>query len=393
MKNISQKWIKKGEQVLMPNYARFPLVFTKGNGATLIDADKKTYLDFVGGIAVNSFGHCDKKQVQAICKQAATLLHVSNLYYNIPQIELAAWLTQHSFADRAFFCNSGAEANEAALKLARKFAKTVDPARYEIIAAEGSFHGRTLATVAATGQKKYHKGFEPLPPGFVHVPFDDVAALEKAITPKTSAILLEPIQGEGGVRIPKSSYLSEVRKICDRHHLLLILDEVQTGMGRTGTLFAYEQSGIVPDIMTLAKGLGGGFPIGAMLAKESVAASFIPGTHASTFGGNPLACSAALAIVSQMTPSFLQQVKKKGDHLMKQLVFLQCKSNLIKEVRGSGLIAGLDITIPALEVMEAAHKKGLLLSRTSDHTVRMTPPLNITQKEIDQAVSILREIL
>jgi len=385
--------------VLMPNYARFPLVFKKGRGARLVSADNKAYLDFVSGIAVNSLGHCDKSLVAAICKQAKSLLHVSNLYYNIPQIELADWLTDHSFADSAFFCNSGAEANEAAIKLARLFAKTGDLQglshlhRFEIIAAENSFHGRTLAALAATGQEKYHKGFEPLPEGFVHVPFDDVAAMKKAITPNTAAILLEPIQGEGGVRLPRWNYLAEVRKLCDQNNLLLILDEVQTGIGRTGSLFAYEQSGITPDILTLAKGLGGGFPIGAMLARKNVAAVLVPGKHASTFGGNPLACAAAVAVTKKMTPSFLKQVQRMGNVLFQKLVLLQSETPLIKEVRGAGLLIGLDLAPPSLEVVQKAHHKGLLLSRTSEHTVRMTPPLTVSGKEIDQAVSILKEVL
>ena len=377
----------------MPNYARFPLVFTKGNGAALVSADNSSYLDFVSGIAVNSLGHCDKSLINAICKQAKSLLHISNLYYNIPQIELAEWLTNHSFADQVFFCNSGAEANEAAIKLARLFAKTIHPKRFEIISAENSFHGRTLATLSATGQEKYHKGFEPLPKGFLHVPFDDAQAIEKAITPYTAAVLLEPIQGEGGVRIPKSNYFADVRKLCDKHNLLLILDEVQTGMGRTGTLFAYAQYGITPDVMTLAKGLGGGFPIGATLAKQKIAAVFTPGKHASTFGGNPLACSAALSIAKKMTPSFLKRVQDTGDYLIKKLVLLQSKTDLIKEVRGSGLLIGIDLSLPALEVIQKAHRKGLLLSRTSEYTVRMTPPLTITRKEIDQAIVIVKEVL
>lgn len=377
----------------MGNYARFPIVLTRGKGAIAVDVEGKRYLDFVGGIAVNSFGHCDRQQAEAIERQAKRLLHVSNLYYNLPQIELARWLVDHSFADRVFFCSSGAEANEAAIKLARKFSKTIDPARFEIIAAEGSFHGRTLATVAATGQEKYHKGFEPLPAGFLHVPFNDPAAIEKAITPHTAAILLEPIQGEGGVRVPKPSYLSEVKALCDRYRLLLILDEVQTGMGRTGTLFSYEQSGITPDIMTLAKGLGGGFPIGAMLASESVSSVFTPGSHASTFGGNPLACASALAVVKRLKPSFLNGVKKKGDILVKLLTLLKNKTDRIKEVRGRGLLIGLELTRPAIEVIERAYKGGLLLSRPSDYTVRLTPPLIVRLSEIDKAVSILAEVL
>jgi predicted acetylornithine/succinylornithine family transaminase len=387
------KWIKKGERVLMGTYARFPMVLTKGVGATVTDIEGKRYLDFVGGIAVNSLGHCDPKQVQAIYKQAQTLLHVSNLYYNLPQIALAEWIVSHSFADKVFFANSGAEANEGAIKLARKYAKTIDPNRFEIISAEGSFHGRTLATVAATGQAKYHKGFEPLPPGFKHVPFDDPAAIEKAITPQTAAILLEPIQGEGGVRVPSQNYLREVRALCNRYHLLLILDEVQTGMGRTGTLFAYEQAKIVPDILTLAKGLGGGFPIGALLANEAVAAAFTPGTHASTFGGNPLACSSALAVVKRLTPPFLKTVREKGSSLSKKLLEMKKRGYPIKAVRGKGLLVAVDLIPDALTLIQQSHRAGLLLSKTSEHTIRMSPPLTVTSRQIDQAISILQKVL
>ncbi len=393
MDKKTDAWMKRGDRVLMPNYARFPIVLERGIGATVVDVSGKSYFDFVSGIAVNSLGHCDPRQTRAIQRQAATLSHVSNLYYNIPQVELAAWLVDHSFADRVFFANSGAEANEAAIKLARKYAKTIDPDRFEILSAEGSFHGRTLAALAATGQGKYHKGFEPLPAGFKYLPFDDPAAIEKAITRHTAAILLEPIQGEGGVRVPRPHYLSEVRAICNRHRLLLILDEVQTGMGRTGTLFAHEQAGVTPDILTLAKGLGGGFPIGAMLAKEEIAAVFTPGTHASTFGGNPLACAAAMAVVKRLTPAFLEKVKKNGDRLVKKLVQLQGKTDRIKDVRGVGLLVGVDLVFPALDLIKMAYEKGLLLSRTGEYTARLTPPLTVRPSEMDQAVSILTEIL
>ena len=387
--------LKEGEKYLMGNYARFPLVLKRGKGATVIDVDGNRYLDFVSGVAVNGLGHCPPRVVKALQKQAETLLHVSNLYYNVPQIELAALLATHSFAEKVFFCNSGAEANEAAIKLARKYAKEKrDPARFEILAAHGSFHGRTLATVTATGQEKYQKGFEPLLPGFAHVPYGDADAIEKAITPQTAAVLLEPIQGEGGVRIPQKGYLANVRQICDAHGLLLILDEVQTGIGRTGRLFAYEQEGIAPDIMTLAKGLGGGVPIGAMLATATVAASFTPGSHASTFGGNPLVCAAGVAVMKQVTaPSFLKGVRERGNYLMKRLAQLQRKVALIKEVRGSGLMVAVDLTIPAPGVINKAMARGLLLNKTSDQTLRFVPPLTIRRAEIDQMLAILTEIL
>lgn len=380
----------------MPNYSRFPLLLKSSQGATIIDHEGHPYLDFVSGIAVNSLGHGDSQLIGALQKQAETLLHVSNLYYTIPQIELAARLVNHSFADKVFFCNSGAEAVEAAIKLARKHAKDAMPGgRFEIIAAENAFHGRTLAALSATGQSKYHHGFEPLLPGFKHVPFDDAGAIEAAITPHTAAVLLEPIQGEGGVRIPKPGYLSSVRRLCDRHGILLIFDEVQTGMGRTGNLFAYEAAGIEPDIMTLAKGLGGGIPIGALLAKDTVAQSFQPGSHASTFGGNPLACTAGIVVIDRLTrdDAFLASVRQKGDSLLKGLEALGGKTPLIKALRGRGLMAAVDLGVPALDVIEAGQGRGLLLNRTSEYTLRLIPPLTIQRAEIDRMLETLSDIL
>ncbi len=393
----SRRWIREGDAVLMGNYARLPLVFTSGRGATVTDADGKSYLDFTAGIAVNALGHADAGLVRAISDQAGRLIHVSNLYYNTPQICLARWLTAHSFADRVFFCNSGAEANEAAIKLARKFAKERRRADcFEIITADGSFHGRTMATVTATAQEKYHKGFEPLLPGFRYVPYDDISALSAAITPKTAAVLLEPIQGEGGVRLPKPGYLAQVRKLCDRSGALLILDEVQTGMGRTGRLFAYEHAGVAPDILTLAKGLGGGVPIGAMLATEAVAQRFTPGSHASTFGGNPLATSAALAVTRRMTAPFLSRVCKRGVALLSGLSDLQKKTGLIESVRGAGLMAAAELSPAAptaLEIIQRAAEKGLLLNRTSERTLRFVPPLIVTMSEITTMLAILETVL
>ncbi len=380
----------------MQTYARFPLVLQNGKGTSVTDVDGEDYLDFVSGIAVNALGHCDPHLVKQVQKQAETLLHVSNLYYNPPQIELAKRLVAHSFADKVFFCNSGAEAIEAAIKLVRKFAREkLSGDRYEIITAEQSFHGRTMAALAATGQEKYQKGFEPLLPGFKKVPFGDSDAIESAITPRTAAVLLEPIQGEGGVRIPKPGYLSEVRKICDRLGLLLIFDEVQTGIGRTGYLFAYQEAAVIPDIMTLAKGLGGGLPIGAMLARKDVAQSFQPGSHASTFGGNPLVCSAGIAVMDRMTrgESFLENVRKHGAYLMDRLLGLQEKILQVTAVRGKGLMLAIDLAISAQEVIESALKRGLLLNRTSENTLRLLPPLNVKRADIDQMLTILTELL
>jgi len=284
----TEQWVERSDRVIMKTYGRYPIVPVRGEGCRVWDADGNEYLDFLAGVAVNNLGHCHPRVVKAIQDQAASLIHCSN-YYQIPQqIELAELLCSHSFADRAFFCNSGAEANEAAIKLARKYSRdTYGPERFEIITAADSFHGRTMATVSATGQEKVQRFFDPLLHGFKHVPFNDVAAIEAAITPTTCAVMLEPIQGEGGINVPDRDYLAKVRELCDRHKLILILDEVQTGIGRTGKLFAYQHFGITPDIMTLAKALAGGAPIGTMLAREEIAAAFVPGTHGSTFGGNP----------------------------------------------------------------------------------------------------------
>ncbi len=396
MANAVKDTIRQGESVLMPTYARLPLVLVKGQGAVLTDIEGKCYLDFVSGIAVNSLGHCDIQLIERLKSQSETLLHVSNLYYNLPQIELATRLVERSFADKVFFCNSGAEAVEAAIKLARKFAhELMSGERFEIISAERSFHGRTMAALSATGQTKYQHGFEPLLPGFLTVPFDNIGAIEKAITARTAAILLEPIQGEGGVRIPDLSYLSSVREICDRHGILLIFDEVQTGIGRTGDLFAYEASGITPDIMTLAKGLGGGVPIGAMLATDTVASCFQPGSHASTFGGNPLACAAGIEVLDRLTKSnaLLENVRQQSAYLLSKLSELKAKTPLIKRIRGRGLMIAIDLGMDSLDVIKIGQERGILFNRTSEETLRLIPPLTITRSEIDRMLAVLSDIL
>ncbi|MFQ5587773.1 MAG: acetylornithine transaminase [Nitrospiria bacterium] len=391
----TNNWIIEGDRVLMPTYARFPLVLTRGAGATLWDADGNSYLDFVSGIAVNALGHCDAALTDAVQEQAETLLHVSNLYYNLPQIELAKRLVEHSFADKVFFCNSGAEAVEAAIKLARLYAhEKMDGERFEIITAEHSFHGRTLAALSATGQTKYQEGFEPLASGFKHVPFNDAAAIENAVGPHTAAVMIEPLQGEGGVRVPAPGYLADVRKICDRHGLLLIFDEVQTGIGRTGHLFAYQDEGTAPDILTAAKGLGGGLPIGALLAKNAVAQSFQPGTHASTFGGNPLVCRAGMVVIDRLTQTpLLKEVREHGANLLARLSALRARTKRISDLRGKGLMIAMDLAIPALSVIEAAMKQGLLLNCTSEYTLRLIPPLIVQAEEIDRMLAILSDIL
>ena len=381
----------------MNTYNRYPVMLRKGRGIKVWSSDGKEYLDFVGGVAVNILGHCHPRVVVAIQKQAQRLIHVSNYYYIEPQIKLAKLLVAHSFADKVFFCNSGAEANEAAIKLARKYSKEhCGPDRFEIIAAENSFHGRTLATLTATGQEKFQQGFEPLVPGFRHVPFNDAEALRKAVTGSTCAVLLEPIQGEGGVRLPGQDYLKEVREICNEHNLLLMFDEVQTGMGRTGKLFAYEHYGVVPDIMTVAKGLGGGVPIGAMLATDGVASAFQPGNHASTFGGNPLVCAAAVATIETLLEDgfLLDQCNRMSKYFVERLTELKAKfPAVIREVRGRGLLIGMELMREGDPVVRACLEKGMLINCTSGKVLRFIPPLIVQRKDIDQIVEVLDGIL
>jgi acetylornithine/N-succinyldiaminopimelate aminotransferase len=387
----SQQWIEKSDKYIMKTYGRYPIVPVRGAGCRLWDADGKEYLDFLGGVAVNNLGHCHPKVVAALQKQAAELIHCSN-YYQIPQqIELAELLCSHSFADKAFFCNSGAEANEAAIKLARKCSRDpFGPERYEIITAADSFHGRTMATVSATGQEKVQRFFDPLLHGFKHVPFNDVAALEAAVTSTTCAVMLEPIQGEGGMNMPSPGYFQAVREICDRHGLLLIFDEVQVGMGRTGTLFAYEHFGMTPDIMTLAKALAGGAPIGTMLASDKYASAFVPGTHGSTFGGNPLVCAAAIATVRTiLEDGLLNRCEEIGEYLTGELETLGKKYPFVKEVRGIGLMIGMSLAIPGAEIVKKGHERGVLLNVTHDTVLRFVPPLIVTRQEIDTMIAIL----
>ena len=386
--------MQQADEVIAKTYKRFPVVFTRGSGSSLWDENGNHYADFVAGIAVCNLGHAHPKIVAALTAQAQTLWHVSNLYYTLPQKDLAAWLTAHSFADRVFFCNSGAEANEAAIKLARKYGHDNLGGKYEILTMKGSFHGRTLAAITATGQEKFHAGFAPLPEGFTYVPFNDVEALEKAVTEKTCAVLLEPIQGEGGVRVPDEGYLKAVREICDRRGILMILDEVQTGMGRTGKLFGYEHYGVTPDIMTLAKALGNGVPAGALAATERVAAAFGPGTHASTFGGNPLAMAAAVATLETiLADGFLENCAKMGAYLQERLWSLRKNHPVIQEVRGKGLLVGLDLSVEGNSVVKACLERGVLVNCTFDHILRMVPPLVVTRPDVDKLVQVLDEVL
>jgi predicted acetylornithine/succinylornithine family transaminase len=393
---VEKKSLTEAKKYLMNTYNRLPLLLRKGRGMRVWSSDGKEYLDFVGGIAVNSLGHCHPKVVIALQKQAQRLLHVSNLYHIEPQIKLAKFLVKHSCADKVFFCNSGAEAVEAAIKLARKYAKDhTTPEKYEIITAHGSFHGRTLGALSATGQEKIRKDFEPLLPGFKYIPFNDITALKKSITKHTCAVMLEPIQGEAGVKMPDRDYLKEVRQLCDKRGLLLILDEVQTGIGRTGKLFAYEHYKIAPDIICIAKGLGGGVAIGAMLAKDNIAASFQHGTHASTFGGNPLACAGALATVETLLEDgiIIDQCRRMGKYLMKNLEKIKKEfPSLVAETRGSGLLLGMELTRPGDEIVSACLARGVLINCTSGNVLRFTPPLTVTENDIDHLVDVLEDI-
>jgi acetylornithine aminotransferase/acetylornithine/N-succinyldiaminopimelate aminotransferase len=391
----NQELIARSSRVFINTYSRYPAAMVEGKGCMLKDVDGREYLDFLSGIAVCSLGHCHPAVTEAICDQAGRLLHVSNLYHTLPQTELAELLIANSFAERIFMCNSGAEANEAAIKLARKYSPA---GKYEIISLEGSFHGRTLAAVSATGQPKFHQGFEPLPEGFVHAPFNDLAALEKMISAKTCAILCEPLQGEGGVRPMPKEYLAGIRELCDRHQLLLIFDEVQVGMGRTGTLFAYEQLGITPDIITLAKALANGLPIGALLTTEAVAAAFTPGSHASTFGGNPVVCAAGKVVVETMlADGFLEGVKAKGKYLAGKLAELASRyPKIAGEVRGMGLIQGLLLTPEHVDqgpaIVNKLFEAGILANFAGNVALRFLPPLIVTEEEIDRLAEALGKI-
>jgi acetylornithine/N-succinyldiaminopimelate aminotransferase len=391
-----KKFFDDASRYIMNTYGRYPVVLRKGRGMKVWGSDGKEYLDFVAGVAVDILGHCHPRVVVAIQKQAQRLIHVSNYYYIEPQIKLAKLLVENSFADKVFFCNSGAEAIEAAIKLARKFAgEQISPERFEIITAENSFHGRTYAALTATGQEKFHKGFGPLVPGFEYVPFDDIKAMKEAVTRNTCAILLEPIQGEGGVRVPNQNYLGQVRELCNEHNILLILDEVQTGMGRTGKLFAYEHYGITPDIMTIAKGLGGGVPIGAMLATDRVASGFQPGNHASTFGGNPLVCAAAVATIDTLLEDgfILDQCNRMSKHFIEKLEGLKKEfPNLVNEVRGKGLLLGIELTTDVAPIVKACLEKGLLINCTSGNVLRFIPPLIVQKKDIEQLIDVLHGI-
>jgi len=372
------------------NYARFPVAFVSGKGRRLQGEDGKSYLDLFSGLGVSCLGHGHEGLARAIAEQAATLLHTSNLYYHAPGARLAERLVAATFADRVFFCNSGTEANEAAIKMARRAV----PDRYRIVTVYGSFHGRTLGALAATGQPDLQEGFGPMPGGFTHVAFGDVDAATQAIDNETAAVMVEPIIGEGGVRVPPDGYLESLRAACDEVGAMLIFDEVQTGVGRTGTLYAYQGIGVTPDILTSAKGLAGGIPIGAVLATERAASGFVPGSHGSTFGANPVACAAALAVLDAFdADDVLANVRRSGEHLAKRLREVAAGRSDVVEVRGRGLMVGMELTRPARPVVDAALAMGVVLNATAGTVVRLLPPLTITIDEIDEGVAVLAKAL
>jgi len=375
---------------IMPTYSKVPLVFVKGKGSRLWDIHNKVYLDFFPGWGVGNLGHCHPKVMQAVRDQVGKLIFIPNNYYHLPQAKLAKEIVYRTYPAKVFFCNSGAEANEGAIKFSRKFGK----GRYEIITFENSFHGRTLAALAATGQKNYQSGFEPMPEGFKIVKFNEIEAVKNAITDKTVAIMLELIQGEGGINIADKDFVSELRKVCDQKNLLLIVDEVQTGMGRTGKLFCYQHYGITPDIMTLAKALGGGLPVGVMVVKKEIADILGPGMHASTFGGGPVICKAALAVLEAIQKEkLLTNAQRMGEYLFTKLNALKDKYGIIKEVRGLGLMAGIELNSEGKTIVEKCIEKGLLINCTHEKVLRLMPALNITKKETDKAITILEEVL
>ena len=379
------------DKYVIANYGRLDRVIVKGEGCYLFDADGNRILDMFPGWAVSGIGHCHPKVVEAIRRQAGELLHIDNTFYSEPQGKLAKLLSERAFGGKCFFCNSGAEANEAALKLARLH---TSEQKYKFITAEGCFHGRTFATVTATAQPKYHEGFLPLLPGFVYVPFNDVAALASAFSDEVAAVMVEPIQGEGGINVATAEYLQAIRRLCDENGAVMVLDEVQTGMGRTGKWFGYQHFGIEPDIITMAKALGGGVAIGAMMAREEISASLTPGKHASTFGGNPLACAAAIAVIEAIEEdNLLGNAVKLGQYTRDKLSQLKQKHHIIDSVRGIGLMIGVQLTGPGGEIVDKCLQNGLRINCTAETVLRFMPPMIATCSQIDRAVDILDSAL
>jgi len=392
---ITSEILADSHKFIMNTYGRQPIVLVKGRGTKVYDSDGREYIDFVSGVAVCNLGHCHPRVVVALQKQAQRLMHVSNHFHNEPQINLAKALIAGSFADKVFFCNSGTEAVEAAIKLARRYAREVlKQDRFEIITRRGAFHGRTYGSLSATAQEKFHKGFEPIVPGFRYVPFNDIGAIEGALNEHTCAVLVEPVQGEGGVIVPAPSYLKDLRALCGKNNILLMLDEIQTGLGRTGKLYGYEHADILPDVMMLAKGLGGGMPIGALLATDKVAQAFTPGTHGSTFGGNPLACAAASASIEALLEDniIIPNVAELGAYFQQGLGKLKQKYPLVRDVRGQGLLIGMELDDPCKDIVSACLKEGLLINCTMDTVLRFMPPLIISEEEIDLLIGALDRI-
>ncbi|WP_289146834.1 aspartate aminotransferase family protein [uncultured Megamonas sp.] len=385
----------KDKSDYLPVFARYNIVLDHGDGPYVYDTKGKKYIDFLAGIAVNVVGHNYKPLVDAVSQQASKMIHCSNLYYTEVQVEAAEKLKKLSGMDKVFFGNSGAEANEGAIKLARKYATNIDPEKIQIISALHSFHGRTLATLTATGQDHYHHGFGPLPAGFDYVPYNDIQALEAKMSDKTCAVMLEAIQGEGGVHVPDPDYLPKVRALCDKYNAVLIFDEVQCGMGRTGTFFGCQQFGVKPDIVTLAKGLAGGVPIGAFMATDKVANAFHAGDHGSTFGGNPLACAAACVVLDALIDgNLMENAKEIGAYLQSKFEEYKTKyPNLIKEVRGCGLILGMELTRPGREIANECLDYGAIINCTAGNVLRFVPPLNITKAHVDELISVLDKVL
>jgi acetylornithine/N-succinyldiaminopimelate aminotransferase len=390
-----QNWMARADRVVMHTYGRQPLVLVRGEGARVWDAEGREYLDFVAGLAVCGLGHAHPAVAQAACDQLSRLVHVSNIYYTTPMVELAEELVRRSFADRVFFCNSGAEAVEAAIKLCRRLShERHGPGRHKIVAMHNSFHGRTLGALSATGQEKFWQGFEPLLPGFEFAPFNDLPALEALLDESVCAVLLEPVQGEGGVNQADPEYLAGVRRLCSDRGILLVYDEIQCGLGRTGRLFAHEYAGVAPDIMALAKALAGGLPMGALVATEEAAGGFVPGTHASTFGGGPVIAAAALASLKILgDPDFLASVRAKGDYVKEKLTNLKNRLPMVEEIRGMGLMWGLQVDRDGTPVVAACREQGLLVNCTQGNVIRLLPPLVVEKGELDQGLAILARVL
>lgn len=386
--------IARNERYLFPVYPRAPLALVRGEGCHVWDADGREYLDFFSSTVVTALGHAHPRVTAAICEQARKIVHVSNLHHSAPQGELAELLCTHSFAQRVFLCNSGAEANEAALKLVRRYGSEHRGGRFEVVTMLGSFHGRTLATLTATGQEKVRQGFQPLPEGFRYVPFNDLSALERAYSERTVAVMLELVQAEGGVVPVDPEYLRALHRWCRDRDVLLVFDEVQTGMGRLGALFGYQLFGVEPDILTLAKGLGNGVPVGAMLAREEVARSFGVGAHGSTFGGNALACAAAVATVrALLEDGVLENCRQQGAYLRRRLEELARGCPRVRDVRGHGLLLGVELDGPASPAVDACRDRGLIVNATAERVIRLAPPLIVATADIDRAVAILAEVL